>query len=325
MIAYDPNRDWLRDIRHLGSSWTLVRIARGVLLVGLYASALTALILRFDLESGRSISGTFSLLGVILGIIMVFRTNTAYDRWWEGRKQWGTLVNHSRALALQLDSLLPPEALDDRNAFARLLGDFALALSGHLRGAVDPSILDRLRADSAADRDDPDPLRDGDDRPVIRAEPPSHVPTLVAGAIIARLHDLRRRGVLDGFDLLAARPHSHGLLDVAGACERIRRTPIPFSYSVFIKSFILSYAAILPVGLVPEYGYLAVPLVMLIVFALLGLELMAEEIEEPFGLDCNDLPTDTLARSIAADASGLLRCPSPRSRPAAPEAYSKVF
>src|SRR5262245_51106798 len=141
MIGYDPNRDWIRDLKHLGTSWTLRRILRAVLVVGLYAVALSALLIRLDLEGHRSISGTFSLLGVILSIILVFRTNSAYDRWWEGRKLWGTLVNNSRNLAIQLDALLPTDDLEAREAFARLIANFALALSGHLRGEVDPSTL----------------------------------------------------------------------------------------------------------------------------------------------------------------------------------------
>src|SRR5262245_20356790 len=148
MIGYDPNRDWIRDLKHLGTSWTLRRILRAVLVVGLYAVALSALIIRLDLEGHRSISGTFSLLGVILSIILVFRTNSAYDRWWEGRKQWGALVNQSRNLAIQLDALLPSDDRDSRQSFARLIADFALCLSGHLRGEIDPSILAGLEFDA---------------------------------------------------------------------------------------------------------------------------------------------------------------------------------
>lgn len=304
MIEYDPNRHWLRDIRHLGTSWTLQRLARATLLTGLYSVIASVVIIRMNLEGHRAISGTFSLLGVILSIILVFRTNTAYDRWWEGRKLWGTLVNHSRNLAIQLDALLPAEDREVRASYARLIGNFARALSGHLRGKSDPSTLAEIDEDCGP--------------------PPAHIPAHIARVIFRRIGGLRESGVIDGFDLLAMKPHTQALLDVAGACERIRKTPIPFSYSVFIKLFILAYAAILPVGLVPEYGYLSVPLVMLIVFALLGLELMAAEIEDPFGLDCNDLPTGTIAEAIRSDATELLGLTNPaREAPAAP--YSKVF
>lgn len=310
MIEYDPNRHWFRDVKHLGTSWTLRRIVRATLAAGLYATAVSVVLLRLDLESTRAISGVFSLLGLILSITLVFRTNSAYDRWWEGRRQWGTLANHSRGLAIQLDAVLPPEDREAREAFARLIGNFARALSGHLRDDVDPATLAGTGLDVSSNGE-----------PAAR---PANVPAHLVRALVGRIRALKRDGVLDGFDLLAATEHTRALLEAAGACDRIRRTPIPFSYSVFIKMFILAYAAILPVGLVPEYGYLAVPLVMLLVFALLGLELMAGEIEEPFGLDCNDLPTDTIARAIRADAAALLGVARPRaSESSAP--YSKVF
>jgi len=309
MIEYDPNRNWLRDIRHLGASWTLQRLTRATLYTGVYAVVMSVVIIRLNLEGHRAISGTFSLLGVILSIILVFRTNSAYERWWEGRKLWGTLVNHSRNLAIQLDALLPDGDHRTRASFARLIASFATALSEHLRGSVDPSILAGIRDDDDCEPSD---------------VPPPHVPAHIARVIYRRVTALRQSGVIDGYDLLAANPHTQALLDVAGGCERIRKTPIPFSYSIFIKLFILAYAAMLPVGLVPEYGYLAVPLVMLIVFALLGLELMAAEIEDPFGLDCNDLPTGAIADVIDFDVTVLLGLTCPIRKPTAAP-YSRVF
>ncbi|QEH31988.1 Bestrophin, RFP-TM, chloride channel [Aquisphaera giovannonii] len=309
MIEYDPNRHWLRDIRHLGTSWILRRLVRATAITGVYSVAVSVALIRLDLEGRRAISGTFSLLGVILGIILVFRTNSAYDRWWEGRKLWGSLANHSRNLAIQLDALLPGDDVELREWFSRLLADFALALSGHLRGRVDPSILAGPWMAEAR---------------VPPGSPPPHVPAHLARVLVRRVWALRDAGTIDGFGLLATQPHTQALLEVAGACDRIRRTPIPFSYSVFIRLFLLAYAAILPVGLVPEYGYLAVPLVMLLVFALLGLELMAAEIEDPFGLDCNDLPTHAIADAIRADTRQLLGLAC-NPAAAAPPPYSKVF
>jgi ion channel-forming bestrophin family protein len=311
MIEYSANRDWLRDLRHLGTSWTIWRICRATLAVGVYAAALCTIIIRLDLEGHRSISGTFGLLGVILSLILAFRTNTAYDRWWEGRKQWGSLVSHSRNLAIVIDSTFLEEDRATRAAFARLIGNFALALSGHLRGKPEPEALIPPGPDEPAG-------------PGGEAARTDHLPASITREIVARIYAARRSGEIEGVDLVLLKPHTQALLDITGACERIRKTPIPFSYSVFIKIFIVSYVTILPIGLVPEYGYLAVPLTMLIVFALLGLELMAEEIEEPFGLDCNDLPTHALAAMIRSDVAELLGVAAVAvDRPAAP--YSKVF
>lgn len=311
MIEYNSNRDWLSDLKHLGTSWTLQRIVRASLAIGAYAAVLAFLIIQLNLEQPRLGSGIFGLLGVILSIILAFRTNTSYDRWWEGRKQWGMLVNHSRNFAIQIDASFPSEDQESRVVFARLIASFAVALSGHLRGGGEPS-------------PQADPGCDGEHGTGSKPRLAGHPPARIAHEIVCRIQAARRDGVIDGFDLLAFKPHTQALLDIAGACERIRKTPIPFSYNVFIKLFIVLYAAILPVGLVPEYGYLAVPLTMLIVFALLGLELMAEEIEDPFGLDCNDLPTGTIATRITADVAELLGVAHVATRHLVAE-YSKVF
>ena len=309
MIEYTSNREWSRDLQHLGTSWTLRRVIRAPLGVGVYAAAVSFVMLRLVPGGWGSSSGVFSLLGVILSLILAFRTNTAYERWWEGRTRWGELVNHSRNLAIQLDAALPAGDRGSRPAYARLIGNFALALSGHLRGRVDGDLLTPTPPGEAAVTG-PGGLESG------------HVPAHLARAIVARVHDDLRDGSLDATVVVLIKPHTQALLEIVGACERIRNTPIPFSYSVSIKLFIVLYAAILPVGLALEYGYLGVPLVMLIVFALLGLELMAEEIEDPFGLDCNDLPTGTLAAMIRSDVSELLGIAEAEPEPAVAD-YSK--
>jgi putative membrane protein len=118
--------------------------------------------------------------------------------------------------------------------------------------------------------------------------------------------------------------HYFALIDVMGACERIKKTPIPFSYSVYIKIFVSLYGLILPFGLFNDFGFYAIPLTMFIFFAMLGLELMAEEIEEPFGLDCNDLPTGDIALTIKKNVFEILEQESIKeTKPA--ELYTKVF
>ena len=108
-----------------------------------------------------------------------------------------------------------------------------------------------------------------------------------------------------------------------GACERIEKTPIPFSYNVFLKLFIGAYALMLLFGLVATFGYFAVPLVMIIFFAMIGVELMAEEIEDPFGLDCNDLPTGTIAHTIKNNVFEILTKKHPIKHEQ--HTYEKIF
>ena len=181
MIEYSPNRDWIRDLKHLGTSWTLRRIVRAVLAVGVYASVLSVVLIRLDIEAHRLVSGAFSLVGVILSIILVFRTNTAYDRWWEGRKLWGSLVNHSRNLAIQIDASFPADDRASRVAFARLIADFAVALSEPPAG----------RAPTLSALIEPGPARL---TAPSRCRATGHLPARIAGEIVARIHAARRDG-----------------------------------------------------------------------------------------------------------------------------------
>jgi putative membrane protein len=111
---------------------------------------------------------------------------------------------------------------------------------------------------------------------------------------------------INDFDKLQAKSLVQGFIDVLGICERIKKTPIPFSHSAFIKLFILIYILILPFGLANMFGYLTIPAVMVMAFAMLGIEVISEEIENPFGIDANDLPTGVLADTIRGDVYEIL-------------------
>lgn len=94
--------------------------------------------------------------------------------------------------------------------------------------------------------------------------------------------------------------------DICGACERIKNTPIPYSYSAFIKKFIFFYVMTLPFGYALSLGYYVVPVVVFIFYVLASLELISEEIEDPFGIDENDLPTHKIAQNIKKNVEELL-------------------
>jgi putative membrane protein len=231
-----------------------------------------------------------------LGLLLTFRTNTAYDRWWEGRRLWGQLLNATRALAHHLDGLLAAhlaaggaaEPGDDapvsrRERYAALLGEFAAGLAAHVRRP--------RRAPGAA--------------PGV-AGPEGRAPNAVVRELARRVHADVAAGVLPREATLVLAPLLGTLDDVTGGCERIRNTPIPASYGAYLKFFVLLYTLALPVGLVRDFGYGAVPATMLVLFATAGVELLAEEIENPFGTDRHDLPIDELAARAAADARELL-------------------
>lgn len=234
-------------------------------------------------------TGVHSLLGIVLGLVLVFRTNTAYDRWWEGRKAWGALVNHSRSFAMKLGVVLRPEDTQDRKFFARVLGDFAFSLKNHLRGISHPDDLQH------------------ENYPEKAFEGTPHIPNRLMLLIHTRISHLVSSGRMNGDQFLTANRDLDGMVDVLGICERIKNTPIPISYSIYIKKFLLLYLISLPLGFKEEFNLWTIPAVMFITYVLLGIEMIAEEVEDPFGMDANDLPVADIAKTIRTNVEELLR------------------
>jgi putative membrane protein len=195
-----------------------------------------------------------SLLGVVISLLLVFRTNTAYERWWEGRKLWGGLVNISRNLALKMNALLPASDTETRAKYSRLIILFPDVLKDHLRNKINPNVPEQL-----------------------------HQPNYVINELMQVSYALNRSGTITGEQLLTIHTEITEYANICGACERIRKTPIPYSYSLFLKKFIFAYVMTAPFGLIKDLGYLTVPAVTFLFYVLVSLEVIAEEIEDPFG------------------------------------------
>ena len=298
MILYNP-RAWFGLIFEFHRSDTFRKMIWVLVAFSVYAFGLTWVELHYrEYFLFHSTIAVHSLLGFIMGLLLVFRTNTAYDRWWEGRKQWGALVNSTRHFAYQLAALLPGEEhAEDRAALTRLIAAYPSALRHHLRRQDPAETLRNLAADS------PHGLQPGD----IAAEAPQHIPNAIAAELYRRIAAWNRAGTITGEMLINLNAELARFTDITGACERILKTPIPFGYSLFIKKFIFAYTVTLPMGLVDQFGYWSVPLSAFTLYVFGSLELLAEEIEEPFGLDANDLPTDPLADTMRGNVAELLK------------------
>ncbi|THH37617.1 bestrophin family protein [Neolewinella litorea] len=308
MIIYKSNGSWFGHVSHLTTSYTMRRILLAVGLLGVYSVVVIATIKFLDLHRYLQVDSTvFSLLAVILSIFLGFRTTTAYDRWWEARKQWGALVNNCRNMAIYVDSMWPPSDLEIRHFMAKNIANFCLSLTEHLRKGTQ---LDRLVYLSEEEEG--------------YYATKDHIPNFIALRIYQRIAEAHREGTINEGDYINIKAQHQSLLDILGACERIKKTPIPFSYAVYLKVFVTAYAVLLPFGLSEQFGWGTIPLTMLIAFALIGVELMGEEIEDPFGLDCNDLPTGDIAHTIKRNVFELLedRAPAEEHRR---EEYEKVF
>lgn len=291
MIIY-KSTDWWEALRHLGSSAVIRQLMKRVVFVGIYALAITAGADRFERLHTPIDRDFFTFLGIMLSLLMAFRTNTAYDRFYEGRRVWGQLVNNCRNLAIVVGARLPVDDMATRTYFARLLSNFPIALDGHLRTGV------RFEK-----------LEDATPGFVRELEQIDHVPARIAACIQEFFERLLRQGIILPEHLITFQRHHETLLDVAGVCERIKGTPIPFSYSYFIKGFISIFILIMPLNLLDTYHWLTVPITMLGAYALLGVEMIGDEIEDPFGKDSNDLPLTQISNRIRTNVHEILHVP----------------
>ncbi|TAE24367.1 MAG: hypothetical protein EAZ92_13340 [Candidatus Kapaibacterium sp.] len=282
-------REIPRSIIRFHKSEAIKKLLRRMLWVGFYTGLLCFVQINFMKLEVKIDTIFISLLGTLLSLLLVFRTNTAYDRFWEGRKLWGSLINQSRSFAMIVNALLPKDADQERKYFALHLSAFAFCLKGHLRDNV---IWQELFGIS--------------DTTILRLKEKLHAPNAIANEILVHLFDLVRVGVISESSVRNVKAHHDAYVEITGACERIKRTPIPHSYGFYIQLFILAYIGILPFLLIDKYGYYTILAVMMAAYALMGIEMIANEIEEPFGLDANDLPLDQMSKTIRLNVHEIL-------------------
>ena len=283
MIDYDSRR-WLSVIfRWRGSvlATSFVRIAT--------VAALGALAVWLYRDRGfHAPPIAHTILGVALGLLLVFRTNASYDRWWEGRRMFGMIVNRSRDLARQICTFV-----DDREERALLVRwvrvTYAL-ICQHLRRERELGALgDLVTAEERAS-----------------LEPASCRPAIALAWISARLAARARAGAMSEQRLQLVDGNLTSFFDSFGAAERIMKTPVPFAYAQHIKMFLALFCFTVPFAIVDVMGWATPAVCAGVAFAMFGIEEIAVEIEDPFGYDANDLPLDRIGATIDADLHALL-------------------
>lgn len=298
MIIYDSKK-WSdigkKMVRTYSRSHNQQQLMKSVGFVSVYTTIITYVNMHWLNHWLTIDSMYFNMLGFVLSLFLVFRLNSAYDRWWEGRKAWGKLINDSRTLALLLNTHIPVEDRSTRKFFVVGISNFAIALKWHLRFNNKKALGSLIYTNATA---------------LSELEEAKHIPNAVASGMYNRVHQLATEGHLTEFDKVQIRNMLKGLIDVLGICERIKKTPIPFSHSTFIKMFILSYIIVLPFGLVPHFEYLTIPAVMVMTFAMMGIEVISEEIEDPFSMEANSLPTTSMSDTIRENVYEILRVKS---------------
>jgi putative membrane protein len=255
----------------------------GLMLYSIVVVMLVKYVPHFQGMEAKDITATTS---IVVGLIFAFRINSAYDRWWEGRKLWGQLVNDLRNVCIKFD-LYFDVTKQEKIEFGLMLVGFACSLRDHLRG---------IKTDLAAiGLNIGMPETDCD-----------HLPLFTASRIFQFVQSRRDKASHADFDFLLLDKHISALMDVCGACERIKGTPISSWFQSSIRIWLSVYLSILPWLLADEFHLWTIVIVVFAGYFFIALELLAEEIQEPFGIDQNDLPTDRYCLTIADSVRQIL-------------------
>ncbi len=278
MIKYNP-KSWFSLIFAFHKSDTFRVLWKEIIYIGAFSLLVAWAEITYFPKAVvmEKLIAVYSLIGFVISLLLVFRTNTAYDRWWEGRKKWGELVNDTRNLAVKLSPILIDE---DRKFFERMIVNFVWTMKEHLRKGTKLNDLELSEEEKKY------------------LEQHSHLPAGISSLMYLRLRALKEKGIISEGEYIALEGNMNRLLDSLGACERIKNTPIPYSYSLFLKKFIFIYVTTLPLAFVHTFGYFSALIATFVFYVLVSMEVLAEEIEDPFGTDDNDLPTDQIFEKI---------------------------
>jgi putative membrane protein len=288
MIDYDP-KNWLAVAFSLRGSIAPRLLSRVAVIAAIgFPAALLHAKLGFKVPP---IAHT--LIGVALGLLLVFRTNASYDRYWEGRKLLGAMNNRARDLLRQVGAYVHADEDAARYRLAEIrryvVAFFALSVQS-LRSERDLSALG--------------PLLDPED--VAQLEPARGRAPVVLMYISAHLRALEANGKLLPSHLLAIDANLTAMMDALGGCERIARTPVPFAYAQHIKAFVLLFLITIPFAMVDAMRWYTPIAAAVLAFALFGIDEIGVEIEDPFGDDPNDLPIDRIQDNIDANTREIL-------------------
>lgn len=278
---YLENREEYKSFFKNALAWKgalSIKVIPGVLLSISYTLLIWLIFNRF---LGKEIETFISLeyFGVFIGLLLVFRINAGYSRWWEARTIWGSIVNQSRNLAIVglTYSSAPPAW---RKKFASHIALLPHAMRRFLRSERDTSEIIRLLGSDKLSHS-------------------NHWPNMVAIEIAKLLKEAKENNWLDEFEFYRAERERSVLIDDIGACERILKTPVPFVFAIKLKRFILFYLSILPIALIHKYGLGSLFIDGVVAYTLLSLDSLGFELQNPFyTTKFSHLPLDTICETI---------------------------
>ncbi|UOE49790.1 hypothetical protein MTO98_01720 [Mucilaginibacter sp. SMC90] len=242
-----------------------------------------------DRYHGDLSTNIYTLFGIALAIFLGFRNTVSYDRFWEGRKLWGALLNDTRSLARQVHNFIPNDEKHtaEKIIFMKQMAAMVYALNHQLRYTDAMPELSKMLSSELTDK-----LKDAEYKPVI-----------IMRELGAQINQWRRRGTIDTILQAAMDRNLANFSDVIGGCERIANTPIPFSYDVLLHRTIYIYCFLLPLGFADSLGWYAPFILTFVAYTFTALEAIADELEDPFGNMPNDLALDALSANIERSIS----------------------
>lgn len=223
-----------------------------------------------------------TLFGFVLALFLGFRNNASYDRFWEGRKLWGALLNTARSLTRQALTLNAKDSKLSVSEFIKLLGAFIFALKHQLR-VTDAynDLKERLNEDQLK---------------IVSAA--KYKPAVIMRLLAEWVQNAKEEGSIDTIQQARFDENFDKLSDIVGGCERIVSTPLPYSYRVLLHRTVYIYCFLLPFGLVDSLRWFTPLIVVFVAYTFVAFEAIADEIEEPFGTEANDLALNSMSAMI---------------------------
>lgn len=265
------------------------RIKERLIAFGLIAAAVWFVGTRTNWIPSSDIA-PYELVGAALAVLLMLRTNTGYDRWYEGRKLWGGIVNQSRNLA-QIGASYGPCDAQWQQEFVRWVAAFSYACRDCLRGEPSVKALRELLGERAAS--------------ALAAS--QHMPLYVTQQLARMLNQAVADEQMDRFAFIEAEHQRAQLIDHIGACERIMKTPLARSLSVKIRRFLVLYLIALPFGIFDRAGIATPLIVMLVAYPLISLDQISVELQNPFSMHrLSHLPLDDICRTIQRNVMALV-------------------
>lgn len=237
-----------------------------------------------DKYHGELSTNIYTLFGIALAIFLGFRNTVSYDRFWEGRKLWGGLLNHTRSLAQQVHNFIPNDGQhkEEKITFIKQMAAMTYALNHQLRETDAMPQLAQMLSPELVDK-----LKEAEYRPII-----------LMRELGAQINQWRKRGTIDTILQAAMDRNLDNFSDIIGGCERIASTPIPFSYDVLLHRTIYIYCFLLPFGFANSLVWYAPFIITFVAYTFTALEAIADELENPFDNLQNDLALDAMSVNI---------------------------